>query len=506
MSVAAFVFDPKPFVGGDNAGYLILAESIQTGQGYRDLHLPGTPRHATSPPLYPLVLALARGVGSGLLGFKALSIVFTALSVILLYFLARRRLGATASLAVAAAFAINPVLLYYSHWTLPEPLFVLLALAALWSAETSRLLGRSEESTDSGVRLAWAAGAAALASLAYLTRGGAIPLVLAILIVLGWRRRWRALAASTIVAALAVGGWQAWRALAVPREAAASGAHLLSDPANPDRLAGPGELVTRFIDSVRVYLVDLTPQSIAGVPVGGGVNPLALMCGLLVIALALVAWIREVRRVRPVEFYAALYALWLFLWPWNERRLLLALLPVLYLLAAQGLLWCLDFARFKSHAWAVPAFAALLVMVGVPHHVRALSFAADCRRLYREGDRLACYPPPWRGFFQAAAWARANTPEGSTIVSPEPRLFYLVSDRQGDEYPPTADTDSMLAFLDSVSADYVVVAAVSPTTFRYLVPVLRAMPERFEPVHAEGEGTSAAYLVAYLTARPQESP
>ena len=43
--LAALVFDPKPFVGGDNASYMILAESLEGGQGYRDLYLPDAPRH-----------------------------------------------------------------------------------------------------------------------------------------------------------------------------------------------------------------------------------------------------------------------------------------------------------------------------------------------------------------------------------------------------------------------------------------------------------------------------
>ena len=51
VALAVLVFDPKPFVGGDNAGYIILAESIETGQGYRDIHIPGAPRHGQYPPV-----------------------------------------------------------------------------------------------------------------------------------------------------------------------------------------------------------------------------------------------------------------------------------------------------------------------------------------------------------------------------------------------------------------------------------------------------------------------
>ncbi len=119
---------------------------------------------------------------------------------------------------------------------------------------------------------------------------------------------------------------------------------------------------------------------------------------------------------------------------------------------------------------------------------------------YRQGDRLACYPPPWRAFVQAAFWVRDNTAEDAIVVSRKPRLFYWLSRRRGAVYPFTTEDDEMLAFLDEVGADYVLVATVSSTTFRYLVPVIYSVPERFEVVFEIGDPVAPSYVLKYRPA------
>ncbi len=35
LVLALLLFDPQPFMGGDNFWYMILGESLRTGHGYR---------------------------------------------------------------------------------------------------------------------------------------------------------------------------------------------------------------------------------------------------------------------------------------------------------------------------------------------------------------------------------------------------------------------------------------------------------------------------------------
>lgn len=484
-----FLFDPKPFVGGDNAAYIGLAESMSSGQGYRDLYLPDTPRHAQYPPFYPSVLALAAALGGGLITFKVLSLLFTAASVLVLFLLARRRFVGYEALAVAAPFALNPVALYYSHWVLSEAPFVFLTLVALWAAADP----------DSNKRTAVAVTAALLA---YLTRAAGLPLLAALVIALLWRRQWRRLAAVAPPILLVVGGWWAWgRFIAFESARVYSSNFLLVDPYAPERgFVGPGDLLTRTVSNIRLYAVDVLPQSLGGVGPGGRVGFFALMTGLLVIALALIAWFRDIRKVRVLELFMVLYTTLIFVWPdvWTDRRFLLPLLPLILLYAGSGIVWCFDFIRARRRpVWALPVAGALLCLLAVPDLARSVEFNRNCMRFYRQGDELACYPPPWRAFVQTAYWVRDNTPSDAIVVTRKPRLFYYFSGRRGDVYPFTSDDAEMLTFLNGIGADYVVVAGLSQTTFRYLVPAIRSVPERFEPVFRVAETNPPAYVLAY---------
>jgi len=489
--LVVLLFDPKPFIGGDNAGYMILAESIETGQGYRDIYLPDAPQHTKYPPLYPVLLTIVGLFGGGLIAFKVLSAIFTSISVVFAYLLARTRFSWQAALAVAAPFALNPVLLYYSHWVLSEASFVALTLVALWASE------RMDDS------LGWLALVLVAGLLAYLTRAAGLPLLVAVLVAIGWKRAWRRLAVAGIAMAPVVVGWWLWGRIAGASDSQAYASEfLLVNPYDPAMgYVGPGGLLARIVNNVRLYAVEVLPQSLAGVTPGGGVNLFALLASLLIVGLALVAWVRGIRRFRVLELFMVFYAGLIFLWPemWTDRRFLLPLLPVLFMLAALGINWCFDFIRVKPRTWMIPIVGLMLALLTVPDHVRSASFSRDCMRLYRQGDMLACYPPPWRAFVEAADWVAVNTAEDAIVVNRKPRLFYLFSGRRGDVYPFTSDDDEMLAFLDDISADYVLVANLSATTYRYLVPVIRSVPDRFVVEHTVGDPSApSAWVLAYL--------
>jgi hypothetical protein len=490
VALAVLQFDPKPFVGGDNAGYMILAESIETGQGYRDIHIPGAPRHGQYPPVYPTLLAIAAALGGGLITFKILSTVFTATSLVFLYLLARRRLALEGALAVVAPLAVSSVLLYYSHWVLSEALFVLLTLVALWASE--RLLDSWR----------WLALSLAFALLAYLTRSAGLPLVLALLVVLGSKRRWRELGAAAGAAAVVIVAWFSWGRLAASESAQVySSNFLLLDPYDPELgIVGPGGLLARVIYNTRLYAIDVLPESLVGVAPGFLTILMAFIAALLLIAVALVAWVRGIRRQDVLELFVFLYVGLIVLWPeaWTDRRFLLPVLPAVFLLGASGLEWCLEFLRVQRRAWSLPVFGAILVVLAVPSLVLSIGYRQRCMRIYRQGDEFACYPGPWRAFTEIAYWVRDNTPEDAIVVSRKPRLVYVFSGRRGNVYPFTTQDEEMLSFLDEVQADYVLVVPVSRTTYQYVLPVILSVPERFEVVYGiDDQRTVPSYVLKY---------
>ena len=68
--VYAFIFDAKLDMGGDNAGYYILGQAMAQGEGYTNIHMPGTPPANHFPPGYPAVLAVAMLLGKSFTWLK----------------------------------------------------------------------------------------------------------------------------------------------------------------------------------------------------------------------------------------------------------------------------------------------------------------------------------------------------------------------------------------------------------------------------------------------------
>lgn len=60
--LSVFLFDPKPFIGGDNARYINLTRSMLLGKGYRDITHPDEPRYTLYPPGFPTLLMPAIAV------------------------------------------------------------------------------------------------------------------------------------------------------------------------------------------------------------------------------------------------------------------------------------------------------------------------------------------------------------------------------------------------------------------------------------------------------------
>ena len=72
LVLGLLLYEPTLFPGGDNADYMILGESLRSFEGYRDLHLPGSPVHTKYPFGYPMLLGFLGWIG-GLPLFKLAS-------------------------------------------------------------------------------------------------------------------------------------------------------------------------------------------------------------------------------------------------------------------------------------------------------------------------------------------------------------------------------------------------------------------------------------------------
>lgn len=469
------LYEPTLFPGGDNAGYMILGDALRGGHGYRDLYLPAQPLHAKYPPLLPALLAVLGWLG-GLQLFKLVMLACTTAAVWLTARVGRDLAGEGPALLAAALLALNPTLLEYGHYVLSEAPFVLLVLLALYG--TLR-----EDRAGDVVAVLAAVGA-------FATRTAGLTVLLAVPI--GWvvrgRRRAAATAAAAALATMVLWGlYQRW---AAPGQPGYLHELILIDPYDPAAgSVGAAGLVARAARNLWAYVGTVVPQTVLGAGRVG--TPLALL-GVAFSGLALFGWARRARREpgAPVMF-VLLYAGLIAVWPdvWTDRRFLLPLVPLLSVFALGGL----ADAGPRLRRW-VPI--AVVLVIGVPcvaWIVDRVPERMECVASYRAGS--PCDAPAFASLYAAARWAAEHTEPDAVVVNRKPRLFYWISRRRGDVYPYSSDPETVMAAIDGMGADYVVVDQVSGTTPRYLVPAIRAHQARFEPVYEGGAPPSYIFRV-----------
>lgn len=181
----------------DDSIYFVCAKAWATGQGHRIISLPGQPWQTKYPPLYPLLLSPIWRIDPQFPGNLKIATMASWLFLPPLLWLTRilfRRYQFPAWWAwlLVAVLAINPYVQLFSISLLSEIPFTLLLLAGLLVAP----------------RNAMAAGL--LAGLAYLTRTAGLPLLVAVPVVYGMKRRWRDAARFLAAMLPFVTGWSLW--------------------------------------------------------------------------------------------------------------------------------------------------------------------------------------------------------------------------------------------------------------------------------------------------------
>lgn len=464
VTLGLVLFEPTLFPGGDNAGYLILGDALRNGDGYRDLYAPGTPFHAKYPPVLPLLLAAFGSVQIS----KFAMLVCTSLTVWVTAHLGRRIVGDGPALLTALFLAMNPTLLEYGHYILSEAPFILLVVLALWAMESQFR------------------GAPVLAMLAasgaFATRTAGLTILLALPIVWLFRNDFRRAVVGGIAALVALLSWGFYQNRVAPGQPSYLEELVLRDPYNPEAgSVGVGELVVRTANNLWDYVSRVVPQTVTGIE-GSGTG-LTILFSFALCGFALRGWaVRSRRSMGPLEVFVLLYGGLIAIWPevWTDRRFLLPLLPMIFLLAA----WSLGKINVKVRRWA---FVLTTVLISFPCIVWIAERAPsriECAVAFMADN--PCDPPAYASLYEAARWARDNTPPSAVIANRKPRLFFWYSQRRGDVYPYSTDTDIVLEELDRMGANYVVIDQVSGTTGRYLIPAIQANQSRFEPVYQGG--------------------
>jgi hypothetical protein len=518
--LALAAFNPAPHTGGDNAGYITLARSLLETGTYTELWDPAAPPHTKYPPVFPALLALWMLLGAKTwIALKTVPMVFSALSVLFAYLWAAGRRGPVFGAAVALLVGASSATIDASHWVLSDPTFVAFTLLALWALERGG--GREEDArsrTDEsdggsvrgpgggsagraqGTRISFALGCAA-AVLAYFTRSAGLPLLVAAGAWLLLRRRWRGFA----VYAAAVGAplllW--WLRTQRVGQATYMAEFWLVDPYDPSLgRVGVVGLVGRFGVNLVGYLTRHVPAGVVGAQ-GAWVAAI----GVALVALAVAGWARAVRDGPGVaELFVPLYLGLILLWPavWSGDRFALPLYALLFLYAGDALLAA---ARSAGRGVAVTAALAAFLLVAVPAlgaWTRSVSLARICASAARSAGPFGCWGQGVTEFVRIAMWSRTALPQGSSVLSRKPRIFYVMSGVPSRTFPFSIDPEDVLGEARRAGARYVVLDQWDAQAMRYVGEAVAQRPQAFCAVGGfdPREGSAGTLILGILPDAP----
>lgn len=465
--VYAFIFDSKLDMGGDNAGYYILGRALLQGEGYTNIHIPGTPAASHFPPGYPALLAVAMLFGKSFTWLKVVNGILFGAALWWFRSIAEKATGSTAVAWVAVLLVgLNSHLLRSSTIMMSEIPYTAASILALWTLlrwdPESKAFYRSYDF--------WLV--VVLASAAFYIRTAGIALGAGIGLYLLFERRW--------AAAFTFGG--AFFALYLPwvlrgRAVDAGSAYvdqLLSvNPYRPEEgQIDVSGLWDRIAENAGRYLGQELPNSmIPSLTVD--YNPEAPVShpfvGLLLLGLIAYGIVRLPKlRWLVAGYVLASFAIFL-VWPsvWYGVRFIQPLVPVLVLSAVYGA-W--ELLRRVLPSWNPWWFAALGLLLLAP--VRTLNDEAKLD-----------YPMPYQNYFRLGEFAKANVPADAQFATTKPALWYLFAERKATRIPTEADPALFMQRLREEGLNYVVVDQLGyGSVGRYFVPAYQAYPERFELV------------------------
>ena len=487
-ALALLLFAPVPHMGGDSATYLSLARALLDGRGYVEVYDPAQQPHTQYPPVFPALLALALALGlKPWAGLKLFMVAFSTLAVALTYLWSRARAPRSVAFGVTAIVALSGGVALEARWVLSDVPFWAFVMLALWALDGW---------TDGWPR--FLLGVAAVL-LAFFTRTAALPLVAAVMLSLGLRRRWRELGVLLLALVPLALLW-------VLRGTQHGGDGYLAqfvaanfyEPAAG--AAGMGDYLLRILRNAFAYLLQHLPALLFG-----QVAPLTQAMAVGIAACAFGGWLRLARGARITELFAPLYVLLLLLWPanWASTRFMLPLLPLVLFYAACFLLHALRNSA-RGPRLAAAALGAVL-LVALPATAAVVRVAIVCNGEFSGGDRYACMDPEEREFLRLAEWSRARLPDTAVVVSRKPTIFYAYSGRRSRMYPLSADPADFFAAAERAGARYVVLDYVDKLGAHYLQPVLLARPASFCIVRISGRSVLLGIAPA-PAARPAPPP
>lgn len=478
LIISLLLFSPQLFTGGDNVMYLILAESLVSGKGYRDVHLPEEPPHTKFPVGFPLLLSIPKFIFSESVIAPKLLVLLTSLLAFVLIYRVYELVFRTRVTMLAIFYLFIPLFYIYNHFVLSEIPYLCCSFAALY------LFLKARKGRHSLFYLSFV-----LAVFSFLIRSAGIALIVAMMIVLLIEKRFTYFVILLVVFLAAFIPWQI-RSAGIPEASTYFDEILMRDPYDVQLgKIGVIDYATRILNNFVTYSFTISPQ--AFLPLIRS-RPLLVVVGVFLLVFMVLGFVKPIRKFTVIEYYFIISVLIMFSWPriWSASRFMLPLMPIIIIYFFCGLSLVARRVRVKYLAEViVVAVIALNIVKIFPGAKQAMRFNVA----YFSGDKYAGYTPQWRSYLKVIEWIPSHIPDDKIIAARKPQFVYLLSKHKSRRCPFFENEEEVLSAFQR--SDYIILDKFRMDTNmkHFLRSVFEERREMFEVVYKTSE--PVCYLI-----------
>ncbi len=468
----------------DDAHYIILAESLSSGQGYQLINFPRPQIERAFPPGWPILLTPFTFLSpDNYAVLKLFTLILWLASLLLMYKIFSKRIESPFLEILVALIAINPLLIGTSVTVMSETAYLFFSLIVLilvdsWDDEKDKLNY-------------WLIILIALAALyTQLIRTVGISIAIALLLYFLLSRRFRE--AGIILGVFALGALlQAW--LNLRNGGSVVSASYESQVFNGSIIQKIGQMWSNalgyFNEVLAGSLVPVFGEKVTSM-VGSAIP---LLANAIIILLIILGLVLSLKKFSLIDIYFAIYILAILAF-WNPRvgsvkvRFLIPIIPFLYFYFIQGIKWGSD----------------KLTKSNVTFNARITIGIAIVIALLLLGRNLQDWRNPisnqMTDLSTGASWVSQNAPADAIVMVNEPVPAYVHVQRKTVAYPN--DGQDLEKYLNNQDIDYIIISPKlqSPRTTKLdeptvtqILPILQSNPERFVVMYSNSEYNVTVY-------------
>jgi len=460
----------------DDAKYIILAESLASGEGYQLINFPRPQIERNFPPGWPLLLAPVTLVfPKNYDMLKVVSLGLWLASIFLVHKFFSKRLGSPLLEILTIFVALNPLLIGTSVTVMSESAYLFFSLLALLAFD------KADEKN-----YGWLTLAVLLAFYTQQIRSIGIALSASLMILIFLSRRWRDLGLAAVI--LVVGfSSQSWLNLR-------NGGTVISSGYEAQVLSGSlSEKASQAWANVSGYFDGVLSGSL--IPIFG--TRLDAMFGWLffilniVILLTIVSgFFRSQTKLEWLHIYFVIYTAGILAF-WNPQvgsvkaRFLIPILPMLYFYFLHGTAWL--FEKLP------PPFKSTTALFGMTAFIALVLIARNLQ------DWRAPIREQITDLSIGASWVAENTPTDAIVMVNEPAPAYVHVKRKTINFPKNGQ--GLAQYLHNQGIDYIIISPFlqSPKNAdlskdaQSALSQIEALPDAFLLVFEDGDNNVRVY-------------